>query len=542
MPYRNSTLTSVLRDSLGGNCRTAMVATVQPVATQIEESIATCRFAQRVAMISNKVQVNEEVDAAAVIRRLKGEVRELKEEARLRYTLVLISRFLRCASQCKQRSRSQPLTRRCGIAQLRMARGEAEGETRGPLTPDELASIREAVEAFVADASSPLETRGSLMRVRAVQDTLRSMLLDGAGPGADAVAAAAAEAAADAAEACRRFALQLFQRDHELGILLGILDGRTVAAAMPQPAGLSLALPAGAEAPPLPGSFLAPDSALARASAQDVEGLEARARAFEAFRRSFRRAAAAEESAGAALAAAAAAAKTVAERVNAAAARIPSAVAALERRGAQRAAAAVAASLSGDASSDPRVVAASAAEAAAAADAEAAKAEYRGGMEALRTKRAEIESAQRELDACRLRTQRDFDAWLAATVPREAPESDAAEAEAEAEAAAAAEVAAAAAEAGYDDAFESDELAQAGAEADAEAEAEVAPAYSPPAAARPVTPAAPVAAAAPPAPPAPAPPPAVEMTGDEEADEDIRAFLEAKQRRLAKQATAAAAQ
>jgi kinesin family protein 6/9 len=88
VPYRNSTLTSVLRDSLGGNCRTAMVATVQPVATQIEESIATCRFAQRVAMISNKVQVNEEVDAAAVIRRLKGEVRELNEEARLRYALV----------------------------------------------------------------------------------------------------------------------------------------------------------------------------------------------------------------------------------------------------------------------------------------------------------------------------------------------------------------------------------------------------------------------------------------------------------------------
>jgi hypothetical protein len=60
VPYRNSTLTTVLRDSLGGNCRTAMVATVQPLATQIEESIATCRFAQRVAMISNRVAANEE--------------------------------------------------------------------------------------------------------------------------------------------------------------------------------------------------------------------------------------------------------------------------------------------------------------------------------------------------------------------------------------------------------------------------------------------------------------------------------------------------
>jgi kinesin family protein 6/9 len=82
VPYRNSTLTSVLRDSLGGNCRTAMIATVQPSSAQVEESIATCRFAQRVAMISNRIAVNEEVDTQAAIRRLKAEVRELREEVR----------------------------------------------------------------------------------------------------------------------------------------------------------------------------------------------------------------------------------------------------------------------------------------------------------------------------------------------------------------------------------------------------------------------------------------------------------------------------
>lgn len=54
MPYRNSVLTQVLRDSLGGNTRTVMVAAVAPEAQHVEESIATCRFAQRVAMISNK--------------------------------------------------------------------------------------------------------------------------------------------------------------------------------------------------------------------------------------------------------------------------------------------------------------------------------------------------------------------------------------------------------------------------------------------------------------------------------------------------------
>lgn len=54
VPYRNSMLTQVLRDSLGGNTRTVMVAAVAPESQHIEESISTCRFAQRVAMITNR--------------------------------------------------------------------------------------------------------------------------------------------------------------------------------------------------------------------------------------------------------------------------------------------------------------------------------------------------------------------------------------------------------------------------------------------------------------------------------------------------------
>lgn len=83
VPYRNSAMTSILRDSLGGNCRTAMVANITPEPAQLEESMSTCKFAQRVAMVSNTVQVNEETDPAAVIKRLKQENRELKEEIKL---------------------------------------------------------------------------------------------------------------------------------------------------------------------------------------------------------------------------------------------------------------------------------------------------------------------------------------------------------------------------------------------------------------------------------------------------------------------------
>jgi kinesin family protein 6/9 len=44
-------MTMVLRDSLGGNCKTKMIATMSPEEGDIYESLSTCRFAKRVAMI-----------------------------------------------------------------------------------------------------------------------------------------------------------------------------------------------------------------------------------------------------------------------------------------------------------------------------------------------------------------------------------------------------------------------------------------------------------------------------------------------------------
>ena len=80
VPYRNSMMTSVLRDSLGGNCKTTMVATVSAEQAQTDESVSTCRFAQRVARVKNDAHLNEELDPSVVIKRLKGEIASLKEE------------------------------------------------------------------------------------------------------------------------------------------------------------------------------------------------------------------------------------------------------------------------------------------------------------------------------------------------------------------------------------------------------------------------------------------------------------------------------
>jgi len=83
VPYRNSMMTSVLRDSLGGNCKTTMVGCIAVEPGNINESISTCRFAQRVGQIQNNATVNEDLDPNLLIARLKREVAELREEVRV---------------------------------------------------------------------------------------------------------------------------------------------------------------------------------------------------------------------------------------------------------------------------------------------------------------------------------------------------------------------------------------------------------------------------------------------------------------------------
>jgi kinesin family member 6/9 len=80
IPYRNSMMTMVLRDSLGGNCKTKMIATVSAEAEDVYESLSTCRFAKRVSKIQNLVSRNEQADPSVIIARLKREVAELKAE------------------------------------------------------------------------------------------------------------------------------------------------------------------------------------------------------------------------------------------------------------------------------------------------------------------------------------------------------------------------------------------------------------------------------------------------------------------------------
>jgi hypothetical protein len=56
----DSKLTRLLQDSLGGNAKTLMIATMSPASYNLEETISTLRYANRAKNIKNKPKVNED--------------------------------------------------------------------------------------------------------------------------------------------------------------------------------------------------------------------------------------------------------------------------------------------------------------------------------------------------------------------------------------------------------------------------------------------------------------------------------------------------
>lgn len=60
VPYRDSKLTRVLQESLGGNARTALIITCSPARDNEEETTGTLKFGQRAKSIKNKAKVNKD--------------------------------------------------------------------------------------------------------------------------------------------------------------------------------------------------------------------------------------------------------------------------------------------------------------------------------------------------------------------------------------------------------------------------------------------------------------------------------------------------
>jgi len=206
--FRNSMMTMVLRDSLGGNCNTKMVAAISGEKANIHESLGTCRFARSVQMIQNDMKKNERVDAGVIISKLKKEVSDLKAE------LALVK-----GEGMKEHLTSEDIDR-CNAMVNNFIKSEDAGSSL--VLPDRL-MIDQCFYYFrnlykqlntkkgggpIVLSSGPAKAIGA-----AGQDT----------SGGEAAASDPAEAAQNDAEV-QRLNMLVKQRDNEIGILLNYLN------------------------------------------------------------------------------------------------------------------------------------------------------------------------------------------------------------------------------------------------------------------------------------------------------------------------------
>lgn len=429
IPYRNSMMTGVLRDSLGGNCKTAMIATISSELRNMDESISTCRFAQRVAMVKNEATINEQLDPQLMIKRLKQENKELREE-------------------------------------IAMLKGEAMDRGDTELAEEQKARLMELVRVYIADPSDDATLNvAEYAKLRATFKIFKTMLQEANARPGTAVASVALPGGAvissggtDSGNAdLDTLRLQLQQRDNEINILVAMLNKRQAssgeqgggeseqrggsahdnrvaslsARAREKQQGVAgsrqvgtpterqgSAAPARDE-PPVKLHMLDGTSADGGVDAEmeqlvDTELLRDRNQSFEHFRKSYRKNEAIEEN-KAILKQKYAAAKSLAAQVNATRTRINSLKGTIEQLRKERAAQGLMDD-GNDGGAEPEV---DPEEERAKAQIDEEKVKYKRGYAELKALKGEIEHLQLMLERSRKTLQKDFESWFS-TAARQA--------------------------------------------------------------------------------------------------------------------------
>eukprot|EP00948_MAST-09A_sp_MAST-9A-sp1_P001425 g1425.t1 len=80
IPYRDSKLTRILEESMGGNCKTTMMAMISPAFDSHNESLSTLKFANRAKNIKNEARINEDLDQKSLLRKYEREVKRLRNQ------------------------------------------------------------------------------------------------------------------------------------------------------------------------------------------------------------------------------------------------------------------------------------------------------------------------------------------------------------------------------------------------------------------------------------------------------------------------------
>jgi len=88
IPFRQSKLTHCLKDSIGGNCNTLLIANIWGETAQLEETVSTLRFATRMMCVASEPAINEVYDPVVLVKKLQKEIQHLKNELAMHDTLT----------------------------------------------------------------------------------------------------------------------------------------------------------------------------------------------------------------------------------------------------------------------------------------------------------------------------------------------------------------------------------------------------------------------------------------------------------------------
>jgi len=94
IPFRQTRLTNILRDSIGGNCATLLIANIWGEKVHLDETLSTCRFAQRMMRVQNTPNANVHQDPALLLKKYEREIKQLKQELTMHDTLSGRSRVV----------------------------------------------------------------------------------------------------------------------------------------------------------------------------------------------------------------------------------------------------------------------------------------------------------------------------------------------------------------------------------------------------------------------------------------------------------------
>eukprot|EP00466_Bigelowiella_natans_P009990 jgi/Bigna1/42808/e_gw1.67.5.1 len=133
IPFRQSKLTNVLRDSLGGNCKTRLIANIWCESRHIHETVSTLKFATRMMRVANTPTINERQDPAMLLKKYKRQVRELRQELAMHDSLANRSNIQYDDFSPEQRQQTYEMV---------------DGYVKGEVEEIEIVNVRQIQEVF----------------------------------------------------------------------------------------------------------------------------------------------------------------------------------------------------------------------------------------------------------------------------------------------------------------------------------------------------------------------------------------------------------